>query len=157
MGARERKGGVHLKYAVRKNISLFGAPNATTSCDSWSHSWYLVCVGQQKNLYNFRPAHFLFGAMRTLINIYCAGVTGRPIRLPQLEPKPLRSHQLSNTKSPGGSIIDPTDPLVVVGGEREKKNLEIHKHFRSASMFPAGSTRQFRWFLTHLDGDAAHR
>lgn len=61
--------------------------------------------------------------MRALINIYwsrCAGVTGRPIRLPQLEPNPLRSHQLSNTKSPGGSVIDPTDPLVVVRGEGKK-------------------------------------
>lgn len=49
------------------------------------------------------------------------GVTGRPIRPPQLEPKPLRSHQLSNTKSPGGSIIDPADPLVVGRRERKKR------------------------------------
>lgn len=145
---------MRLKYAVRKEHFPL-----------WSRSWCLVCVGQHftgcvaENLYNFRPPHFLFGAMRTLINIYwsrCAGVRGRPIRLPQLEPNPLRSHQLSNTKSPGGSIIDPTDPLVVVRGER-KKNLQIYKHIASASMFPAGSKRQFRWFLTHLDADAVHR
>lgn len=124
--------------ALKKYISLFGSDDRQQpSGNSRTYSWYFQCI-----LYNILLfvsqiySHLQVGSLPVLsyannhqyFLVTRRGVTGRPFRLPRLELNPLRSHQLSNTKPPWGSVIDPTDPLVAVRGEKKKGSSELQAH-----------------------------
>lgn len=65
-----------------------------------------------------------------------AGVTGRPIRPPQLEPNPLRSHQLSNTKSPPEApLLIPQIHWLLLEGREKRRILRFPSTLRLLACF----------------------
>lgn len=133
------------KRGGRKHISLFG-PSGLIIDNSrlathWTYSWYFQCGFDNILLFVSQThSHLQVGFLPVLsyannhqyFQVTRRGVTGRPIRLPRLEPNPLRSDQLSSTNPPEAPLLIPQIHWLLLEG-REKKNLQNHKHMGACS------------------------